>query len=114
MGSMMSDNLSFKEYLRSKQQLREAIHDTPQQTKEYLVTKYCKLVVGESKDDKEQINLKPNHKIIVEWLYEDMDSPTAVNITFEGVCSEVDSDNHSSYWQPYKLQRWLLRNTEQK
>ena len=106
-------NLTFKEYLQSKQQLREAIQEIPHQTKEYLVTKYCKLVVGESKDDKEQVNLKPNNKIIVEWLYEDMDTPTVVNIMFEGVCPDVDSENHSSYWQSYKLQRWLLRNTEQ-
>ncbi len=109
----MDNNLTFKEYLQSKQKLREAVQEIPQQKKEYIVTKYCKLVVGESKDEKEQVNLKPNHKIIVEWLYEEIDEPTAVNITFEGVCPEVDTENHSTYWQSYKLQRWLLRNTEQ-
>ena len=105
-------NLTFKEYLQSKQKLREAIQAVPHQKKEYLVTKYCKLVVGESKDEKEQISLKPNNKIIVEWLYHDVDAPTAVNITFEGVCNEVDSEDHRTYWQSYKLQRWLLRNAE--
>ncbi len=109
---MMNTNLTFKEYLQSKQALREAVQETPHQKKEYLVTKYCKLVVGESKDNKEQVSLKPNNRIIVEWLYEDLDAPSAVNITFEGVCETVDSENHSSYWQSYKLQRWLLRNTE--
>ena len=110
----MKANLTFREYLRSKEQLREAVNETPHQKKEYLVTKYCKLVVGESKDNKEQVNLKPNNKVIVEWLYEDMDEPTPVNIRFAGVCEEVDNENHATYWQSYKLQRWLLRNTEQK
>jgi len=109
---MMKTNLTFKEYLQTKEALREAVQEIPHQTKEYLVTKYCKLVVGESKDDKEQVSLKPNNKISVEWLYEDIDAPTIVNITFEGVCPDVDSENHSTYWQSYKLQRWLLRNTE--
>ena len=109
----MENNLTFKEYLRSKEKLREAVQETPQQKKEYIVTKYCKLVVGESKDDKEQVNLKPNNKIIVEWLYENMDEPTPVNIKFDGVCTEVDSEDHNTYWQSYKLQRWLLRNTKQ-
>lgn len=108
----MSSNLTFKEYLKSKETLREAINDTPKQKKEYLISKYCKLVVGESKEEKEQINLKPSNKIIVEWLYADIDEPTPLNIMFEGVCSEVDSEKHATYWQSYKLQRWLLRNTE--
>jgi len=109
----MGYNLTFKEYLNSKDRLREALKETPQQTKEYVVTKYCKLVVGESKDDKEQINLKPNNKVIVEWLYDDIDNPTITNITFEGICDSIDNENHSTYWQTYKLQRWLLRNTNQ-
>jgi len=109
----MSFELTFRQYLQSKDALREAVNETPQQTKEYLVTKYCKLVVGESKDNKEQINLKPNNKVIVEWLYDDIDNPSITNITFEGVCDSIDSEDHTTYWQTYKLQRWLLRNTNQ-
>ena len=110
----MTFNLTFKEYLKSKQELRAAIEKTPQQITEYTVDKYCKLMVGESKDDKEMVILKPNQKIIVEWLYNDIDNPTAVNITFEGVCEKVDSEEHKSYWQPQKLQKWLQRNTTTK
>lgn len=108
----MDTNLTFREYLQSKERLREAVQDIPHQKKEYIITKYCKLVVGESKDEKEQVNLKPNNKVIVEWVYRDIEAPTPVNIMFEGVCDEVDSENHSTYWQSYKLQRWLLRNSE--
>ncbi len=108
----MTTKITFKEYLLTKDKLREAVQETPHQKKEYIVTKYCKLVVGESKDDKEQVNLKPNNKIIIEWLYENIDEPTPINIMFDGVCPDVDSENHATYWQSYKLQRWLLRNTE--
>jgi len=109
----MRTNLTFKEYLESKEKLREAIKVTPKQTVEYTVYKYCKLVVGESKDEKEQVNLKPNQKIIVEWLYNDIDNPTPLNITFEGVCPDIDSLEYNSYWQPQKLQKWLLKNTRE-
>jgi hypothetical protein len=109
----MGMKLTFKEYLESKERLREAIAVTPKQTIQYTVKKYCKLVVGESKDEKEQINLKPNQKIIVEWLYNDIDNPTPKKIIFEGVCPNIDSEDHSTYWQPQKLQKWLLRNTLQ-
>lgn len=110
----MANNLTFKEYLKSKEKLRAAIKETPQQITEYAVSKYCKLIVGESKDEKEQINLKPNQTIIVEWLYNDIDNPTPIKITFEGVCSNIDSSEYNSYWQPHKLQKWLRKNTTEK
>lgn len=107
----MGNNLTFKEYLESKEKLREAIKKTPQQKIEYTVSKYCKLIVGESKDEKEQINLKPNQTIMVEWLYNDIDNPSPLRIMFEGVCTSIDSNNYGSYWQPQKLQQWLHKNT---
>lgn len=105
--------LTFKEYLDSKEQLREAIRITPKQTVHYTVNKYCKLIVGESKNDKSQINLKPKQIIIVEWLYTDINNPTACTIKFEGVCSTIDTIEYGSYWQSQKLQKWLLRNTHE-
>ena len=109
----MQNSLTFKEYLESKEKLREAVDITPKQSMEYTVNKYCKLIVGESKDEKEQINLKPNQTIVVEWLYEDIDNPTPLNITFEGVCPSIDTLEYNSYWQPEKLRKWLLRNTRE-
>lgn len=110
----MGTKLTFKEYLDSKEKLRAAIKETPHQVTEYMVNKYCKLIVGESKDEKEQINLKPNQMITVEWLYNDIDNPTALKIMFEGVCSDIDTEEYKSYWQPYKLQKWLSKNTSTK
>jgi len=105
--------LTFKEYLDSKEKLREAIAVTPKQVKEYTVKKYCKLVIGESKDEKEQVNLKPNQKIIIEWVYRNIDEPTPIKIIFEGVSPDIDSEDHSTYWQSLKLQKWLLKNTRE-
>ncbi len=110
----MDNKLTFKKYLESKERLREAVNATPHQTTEYTVSKYCKLVVGESKEDKEQINLKPSQTIIVEWLYTDIDNPTPLKITFDGVCENIDSEEYNTYWQPYKLQKWLHKNAREK
>lgn len=107
----MPTKLTFKEYLDSKQKLREAIEKTPQRTAQYTVRKYCKLIVGESKEAKQQISLKPTHKIVVEWLYTDIDNPTIVKLTFEGI-KEVDADqDFETFWNGKKLEKWLNRNT---
>lgn len=109
----MAEKLTFKEYVESKERLREAVKNTPQQEVQYTVRKYCKLVVGESKDEKEQINLKPNQTITVSWLYENFDNPTPLSITFNGVKS-VDSEQvFSTSWAGFRLERWLMRNARE-
>ena len=109
----MTTKLTFKEYLESKERLREAVKSVPQQEVNYTVRKYCKLVVGEIKEEKEQINLKPDHVITVKWLYEDFENPTPLSISFSGVKS-VDEDNtFSTSWQGYRLERWLTKNARE-
>lgn len=110
----MAIKLTFKEYLDSKEKLREAVSKTPQRTASYTVRKYCKLIVGESKEAKNQVALKPNQNIIVEWLYTDVDNPTIVSITFEGV-KEIEPDQqYDTYWDGSKLIKWLNRNATEK
>lgn len=102
--------LTFREYLDSKEKLREAVAKTPQRTATYNVRKYCKLVVGESKEDKKQIALKPNQKICIEWLYTDVDNPTIVSMVFEGVKEIEPEEQFDTYWEGSKLIKWLNRN----
>ena len=109
----MSTKLTFKEYVESKQRLREAAKNTPQQEVKYTVRKYCKLVVGENKEEKEQINLKPDQTITVKWLYEDFENPTPLSISFAGVNSVDDDDTFSTSWQGFRLERWLSRNARE-
>lgn len=102
-------SLTFKEYLESKEQLRQAISQTPIRVVEYSVRKYCKIPLGESQEEKVLVSLKPKQKIIVEWLYEDINNPKPVNVTLES-----SSEPFSVYWQGWKLEKWLNCNTKEK
>jgi len=107
------EKLTFKEYLASKEKLREAIANTPVHKARYTLRKYCKFPVGESKEEKEFVSLKPKHEIIVEWLYQDPNNPTAVSMTFENV-DGVDADKeYVAFWSDQRLQKWLLKNTRE-
>ena len=107
------DKLTFKQYLDSKDTLREAIKQTPVHKAEYIMRKYCKLPVGESKDKKEYIALKPKHKVICEWLYADPNNPDLESVTFEGVDTVDPEKKHSSYWSEERFKTWLERNTRE-
>lgn len=110
---MQLSELTFKQYLDSKDQLREALKQTPVRKAEHIMRKYCKLPVGESKEEKEYIALKPKHKVIVEWLYDDPDNPKLESVAFEGV-DEVEIDKkHSSFWPDERFKSWLERNTRE-
>lgn len=109
----MAKKLTFKEYVESKDRLREAVKSTPQREVQYTVRKYCKLVVGESKEAKEQIILKPSQTITIEWLYENFDNPTPLSITFEGVKSVEADKIFNTSWEGFRLERWLMRNARE-
>lgn len=105
--------LTFKQYIESKERLKEAALKAPKYTIDYSVRKYCKLVVGESKEDKIYVSLKPNQKISIEWLLEDIDNPQPIKIQFNDV-REVDSaTEYQTFWSSPKLSSWLYRNTKE-
>ena len=108
----MVDKLTFKQYLASKEALREAVKQTPKQSNTYKITRYCNFVIGETKDDRQSVNLKPNQSITVEWLYEDVDNPTATNVMFDGVKDIDPVTELIPAWTNQKIQKWLIRNTE--
>lgn len=106
--------LSFKDYLDSKQSLREsAINNTPKRTATYNVFKYCKIAVGECKEEKHSIPLKPKQKLLVDWLYEDPDNPTPVGIRVEGSADIPVEKSFAAFWQSERLERWLNRNAKE-
>lgn len=103
--------LSFKQYLNSKEQLLKAIQNTPTSIIEYEVKKYCSLTVGDSEEDKSIIGLKPKHKIIIEWRYDNLLDPTPETIQFVGT-KEIDQDEKmTTFWSGAKLTKWLARHT---
>jgi hypothetical protein len=107
------EKLTFKQYLESKEKLREAVKKTPVRKAEYVMRKYCKLPVGESKDDKEYIALKPKHKLIVEWHHRDLENPDLMSICFENVDGVSDKEEFKSFWSDERFKKWLLRNTRE-
>lgn len=107
------EKLTFKQYLDSKEKLREAIKNTPVRKAEYLMRKYCKLPVGESKEDKQYIALKPKHKLVVEWMHNDLENPDLVSICFEGVDDVDETEEFQSFWSDERFKKWLLRNTRE-
>lgn len=107
------DKLTFKQYLDSKERLREAVKQTPIRKVEYMMRKYCKLPVGETKEDKQYIPLKPKQKIIVEWNYRDLENPQLEGLFFENVDGVDDTDEYQSFWSDDRFKKWLLKNTRE-
>lgn len=100
------ERLSFKDYLMTKDQLRTALTETPYKVSKYRVTKYCKLELAENE---EILSLKPNHEMIVEWKYADMENPTAESILV------IAKDQHGMVnvkMTHVKFNKWVNTNCE--
>lgn len=106
------DKLTFKQYLESKNQLLEAIKNTPTTIVEYEVSKYCSFTVGDDEDEKTLIGLKPKNKVIVEWRYDNIDDPTPASIQFVG-SKDTDDEKHSTFWNGTKVRKWLSRHAKE-
>lgn len=109
----MTQTPSFKEYIESKTTLLEAAKKDPKATSTYNVRKYCKMVVGESKEAKDYVALKPKQKIHVTWLYEDMENPIPVSIQFENVDNIQLDDEFSTFWEGSRFMKWLDKNSHE-
>lgn len=109
----MIKHLTFKEYVESKQQLIAAVANVPVSIIEYEVYKYCNLTIGDSEDDKMLVALKPKHKVIVEWSYANPLTPVMESMHVEGAGLDPDADL-TTFWSSTKLQKWLIRHTNNK
>lgn len=106
--------LSFKEYLSSKQKLRESILKTSHCSATYSITKYCRLPIIED-DIKNIVSLKPNQFIIVEWFYENNNiTPIPISIIIEDATNNIDISTFNTTWSGNKLLKWLKKNSIQK
>jgi hypothetical protein len=106
-------DLSFKEYLQSKLQLRQAIEQTPRTVVEYEVRKYCSIALGENKEEGKIVGLKPKNKLIVEWRYDVINNPTIVYIKFKDVQALDEQEEFQTFWPSTKLKKWLSRHTRE-
>ena len=92
--------------MASKEKLRQAIQETPVASSTYVVRKYCKIRVGESRDKRYEVALKPKQHIIVEWRYDDIKNPEPESIVFD----DESPNEHEVYWTGAKLTEWLSKN----
>lgn len=104
----MLKKLTFKEYLDSKSQLKEAAKKQPMHQATYVVRKYCKLPVLIN-EQKQSVSLKPKHEISVKWLYEDINKPIIVSVSFNN-----DGAEHKTAWSDERIYVWLSKNTKVK
>lgn len=102
-----------KQFIDSKTQLLEALQRDPIHRATYEVTKYCKVPVGESKESKQYIPLKPKQRIIIEWKYnnDDLESiPHPLSIEFEFM---NENSIHQTFQSGEKLRKWIYTNAHE-
>lgn len=105
------EKLTFKQYLETKEKLREALSKIPKQSITYSMTKYCKMIVGE-KDEKIYIPLKPKDEITVEFLYEDETNPTVLGVNVTEASDADPDEQYNVFWESERFVRWLDKNAK--
>lgn len=101
--------ISFKEYLESKNVLKEAI-DTPKPSVTvYEMNKYCKLPVS-ILSEKQQVSLKP--KQMLEILAEPSNPSKILSITVESEHNKVKTKTtFKPFWSSERVTKWIDKNT---
>ena len=100
----------FKEYLaRSRDQLEKALISAPISTEKYEITKYCRIMIGETVDSKRQVLLTPRHEIEIKWLHE-TNFKTPKSIRFLGVKNLTDDEEYDVYWTEDQVLEWISKN----
>lgn len=106
----MTTKLSFKEYCKSKENLRLAADSIPQILEEYELTKYCKFpIVTSEEGDKEYVSFKPKDKMEVLWEFLIPDAPSIRKVVV--TTDEEEQARIQPAWSNTKLSSWLEKNT---
>lgn len=108
----MKNNITFKEYLKSKEQLTEAFRQTPISLHKYVITKYCSLRLGESKEEQIIVDLRPQQLLLIEWEYNNNHEQKFISsISIKGNKQVSEDAVFTTYLPPEKIKKWLDRNT---
>lgn len=103
-----------KEFIDSKQQLLQALTRDPIHEAKYEVTKYCKMPVGESKETKQYIPLKPKQILTIKWKYNNdnlEETPTPLSVNFSFITEDVST--HDIFQSGEKMRKWLTTNAHE-
>jgi hypothetical protein len=107
------DKLTFKQYVESRNQLLKAIENVPVTIIEYEVRKYCTLTLGECAEESVVFNLKPKQKLQVRWMCQNPLLPIPESIKVLNTDVLVEAEEHPTFWNSDKLQKWLIRHTHE-
>jgi hypothetical protein len=104
------DNLSFKAYLKSKDELLSAIKLDKIHIATYEIYKYCRVIIKDSNGNKGYVNLKPGHIIKIKWLYDlNPDTlPEPIDVQLE----HIDNKKYSLYQKSKRMSKWLHNYTK--
>lgn len=109
----MSSSLSFKDYLKSKQVLVEALSQTPKTTTQYIIKKYCKVTAYNILDNStSEISLKPKQIIVVECTWPNHHTPEIHSFSFQNNEYVDSTEKFMLPWKNEKILTWLDKNTK--
>ena len=107
----MKRHLTFKEYIETKNRLKEASSNRPIVKVRYEVKRYCKIPLKAriSDDDKVYFSMKPKNFVEVLWEYETLDSPIAKEIKL------ISEDGQIMYfvWSNARIKKWIDNSCHQ-
>ena len=109
--------ISFLQYLDSKKQLLESIKRDPIIINEHIITKYCKIAIGDI-TEKKFIDFKPKTQIQIVWQYENILKEVDINemqrhpLKLKVLEQDVLVEYDLSY-KDEKLTKWLSSNTKE-
>lgn len=105
------NKFTFSQHLESKKVLLEAGNNIKKFTKEYTITKYCKLPVYENRGDENKVyvSLKPRDTLQICWEYT-RDDEDIVKIRYMILENE---DKVYPAWATEKMDRWSKNNAQE-
>ena len=104
----MNNKLSFKEYWKSKEILKEAGNKSIAYSKVYKLNKYCKIPIIEN-NKRDYINFKPKDLVEIHWEY-DINLKTTQLVKF-CIINESGTVQKSVIWSSKKLVEWVNSST---
>lgn len=98
---------SFKDYLKSKEVLVEALSQTPKTTTRYIMKKYCKVpMIDNSTGELIEVSFKPKQVLVVECTWPSYQTPLVHGLFCESI------GNVKFQWKNEKVLSWLEKNTK--
>jgi hypothetical protein len=102
----MKNHITFKQYMESKDILKQSLNETPKQTKKYNITTYRTLI-----NELESVSVKPDYQIEVKWDYKNIESPSILNfILYDRDNNKILEKSEFNELVSNKIKKWIDKN----